>query len=187
MKRFRQKLPEKCLQIQDLLIKNQFEEISDLEKKTINLHLESCVECRHYRSIVKRMKMELAHDEEISISSHPLTKHILLERFKVVKGKNKSKFPEIVNQIKTAFSYRIPVYQIALAAFFFLLLMFSVQRFSVPFGQGKTQGSSVNFLADSTSYQQLNVIKDPDILTQQKLGRTIHEDSVLTSFIARTL
>jgi hypothetical protein len=82
--------------------------------------------------------------------------------------------------------YRIPVYQGVIGMAVSLLIFFAVNYFSILTKHYPIASPEFRANGEVTA-TQLNVINSLEILEQQKKGRSVNEDTLLTRFIVTTM
>jgi uncharacterized protein YjgD (DUF1641 family) len=162
-----------CSEIENILIQAHFEVLTKQESLKIKEHLKSCPSCKKYASILKTLSNTLQKETITDLAPDPKI------RLKLIKNlPQKQKVASGITEIaKGILAYRVPVYQI-IAAF---VIIFATVFVINPNPTSRTLESKP---LDPYSEEQLtvNVFDSLQILHSKKIGKNIHEDSVLTSW-----
>jgi hypothetical protein len=176
-----------CALYEEFLIKKDLNMLCESDLELLKEHLKECKNCIQYAQSLNIIKSQMKVKPDSKLIPNPQIKHNLLQYFK---SSYKSKIPgriRIWEDFKKICSYRIPVYQAAIGAILVIILVFSFREISLSPKYNQTFSEQSQILLDTLFNKQLNVIDDIRILDQQNIGRTIIEDSVLTSLIFKSL
>jgi hypothetical protein len=187
MKR-RKKISENtCALFEEFLIKKDLNMLGDADLEILKEHLKECTNCIHYDQSLNIIKSQIKVKPDFKLIPNPQIKHNLIQYFKNSYESKKAGRLGLWEDIKKLCSYRIPVYQAAIGAILVIIFVFSFREFSLSTKYNQTISGQSQILLDTLFNKQLNVIDDIRILDQQKIGRTVIEDSVLTSLIFKSL
>ena len=170
----------KCDVIQPLIIKNHVDDITNEELIFVKEHLKSCKKCRHYESTLKNLHNSMQTGKSQKLVPNPNIRQTLLSQLKPHKTTRLDIFGNIWQNITRIFEYRIPVYQAVLGLTFAFLVFFTINQVNHLDSQ-IFSGDMSTTTVDSTNF--INVTKTLEMAEQQKIGRNIYEDSLLTRFI----
>ncbi len=171
-----------CDNIEQLLIKQSIDELTDEENRLIQKHLKSCQRCRSYQSALLKLKYSMQVSEEDKLAPNPAIHEILIQRMKELRPQEIGFLDRAYQSIISLFEYRIPVYQALTGVILIFLLFLGLRHFPFTTGQKSAGIQSITPIGTSTP-AQLMVIDNLDIIGKQKIGQNVKEDSTLIRFI----
>ncbi len=176
----------KCDNIEDLLIKQNIENLSAEESDLLHKHLKACKHCQSYQHELAYIQRSMLMDQKNPLKPDPAIRQIVTKQMLRRKPGQQGLLNSFWQWLLNFLDYRIPVYQglfgIACGLFIFALIHY----FPLP-DQSVMKHSPYQLqIADTTLYQ-INVIKNLQIIEQQKIGKNVSEDSVLTRFIVKAM
>ncbi len=176
----------KCEDIEELLIRQNFERLSENENSFLQNHLKICNRCRSYQNQLAYMQTSMPISQKSPLKPDPVIRQALINRMNALKPKKYHIFDSFWKWILNILEYRIPVYQGLIGIACGLLIFVTINHFS--FSNRPQSGSSQyhQIMADTTFYQ-INVIKNLQIIEQQKIGKNVSEDTLLTRFIVSSM
>lgn len=176
----------KCDAVEELLIKQNFESLSEDKNTLLQNHLKNCKHCQDYQNQLASLPSSITISEKSLLKPDPAIRQSLLNRMKALKPKKHRVFDSLWQKMLSILDYRIPVYQGLIGLACSLLIFVVIHYFS--FSNQHQPGSPQYELsmADTTFYQ-INVIKNLQIIEQQKIGKNVREDSLLTRFIVSSM
>ena len=167
-----------CEEVENILIKQNIENISETEQQLVENHLRSCEQCKKYEYALLKLKNTLAAVHQDTLMPDPEIKKNISNR---IAGRT-SVLNNIGQFILEIFEYRIPVYQAigAMAAVIFILVAFNTVATSTD--------RNIDILGNSVSLkgvvENLNYRLDSlQLIERQRIGISVSEDSILTQFI----
>ncbi len=92
-----------------------------------------------------------------------------------------SKLNVIWERIRRVFEYRIPVYQGVLGAAALVVLFFFIQNIKSELIY--TESQNLRFTPETGQFTNVQVIHDLKIIDDQKIGRSVSEDTLLTKYV----
>lgn len=172
-----------CDEVQELLIKIQFEKISLQDQKALERHLKKCTTCHQFAESLKFLPKIFGIFDENQKASEQVKNNVLagIHRQKKKTGTNQSK---ILDQVIEFFNYRIPLYQVGVAVMIIIILNFSLVKFNV-FKKKENLLPVEKHREKQLPVKQENVSKAVLHLkiVSNKGGNTIKEDSTYAQFV----
>jgi hypothetical protein len=186
MKNMHKNQKMKCEAVEELLIKQNFERLSEDENTLLQNHLKTCKHCQNYQNQFASLQSSIRIKEKSPLKPDPGIRQILLNRMEALKPKKHQVFDSLWQKILNLLEYRIPVYQglIGLACSFLIFLVIHYFSFS---SQQQARSTQYELSTADTTFYQINVIKNLQIIEQQKIGKNVSEDSLLTRFIVSSM
>jgi len=176
----------KCDTAEELLIKQGIERLSADENSLLQNHLKTCIHCQDYQNQLTSLQRLIPINEKSPLKPDPAIRQSLLNRMKALKSSKHRTVDSPWQRLLNILEYRIPVYQglIALACSLLIFITINYFSFSSPHQPGTPQYETR--MADTTFYQ-INVINNLQIIEQQKIGKNVSEDTLLTRFIVSSM
>lgn len=176
----------RCDAVEELLIKQNFEKLSEDENNLLQNHLKTCNGCQKYQLQLANLRSSLVVSEQSSLQPDPLIRQSLINRVKALKPQDHRFFDSLWQRLLNILEYRIPVYQGLIGLACSILIFVMIHYFSLSSYHEVEIPRYQNMMADTTFYQ-INVIKNLQIIGQQKIGKNVREDSLLTRFIVTAM
>jgi hypothetical protein len=171
-----------CQEIEDMLIKKNIEDLTQIDQELIERHLSYCLECKKYSQI-------LFNINQAFVSPHRNDSMPLLGiRENTLKKISRSSgtLSTFWYSLLSLFEYRIPVYQ-ALGMILVALVLL------IGFDYANSEQNSLSMIW-SDSHQLEGMISDKNyvldslqLLERQRIGKNVLEDSILTQFITTAM
>ena len=175
-----------CRKCEHLIIKNKIEELNSSEEKELNSHLLKCSHCRDYQETVDLVKNTIQTYSEVSIEREESIRQLILNRAKGKQTTSSNILEDILLKVKSFFEIKIPVYQAVIGVIILFFLLFLID---LPSNRIMERG--IGHIEYPSNNQQIdlpyNVIESLDFFLKQKIGKNVHEDSVLTRFIVSSM
>ena len=174
----------KCSEIRDILIKRNFDKMNNNILKVVDKHLETCSDCRQYHISLKQIQSSIEINSKDTLAPDPGIRTAAIERMKQASAKRPNLLNQMFQHIWKILDFRIPVYQ-GIIGFAIIILIFigiNNPRF------WNTQNS-----IDSAEYtpveqlRQVNVLNSLKFIQEQKVGKTVKEDTILTHLLFTTM
>ncbi|GAB4373866.1 MAG: hypothetical protein Kow0042_18060 [Calditrichia bacterium] len=155
---------------------------TDIQKK-VEGHLNRCPSCREFSHTLKLMEKRISEVDEPNLTPKPEIRRDLSHRISRKKKKRQPGFGHLIWQpLRTILEYRIPVYQLMVAALLLLLIFSGVQSIRhTPSLQEQVQ-TYHSLQEESGLYPPTNLI-DLSEIGRQKIGQSISEDSSLARYV----
>ncbi len=186
MKKSHQKSSNGCNEIEELLIQQNLETLSAAEHRLLQQHLKTCTHCKHYTRQLANLQSSLNIDQHSPLKPDPSIRNSVIKKML----RRKLALAGILNSLwqwtSKILEYRIPVYQGLIGVACGLLIFILIRYFPASNQSGMERSHNQLPAADTTLYQ-INVIKNLQIIEQQKIGKNVKEDSLLTRFIVSAL
>ena len=176
----------KCDAVEELLIKQGIEKLSVEEDNLLQNHLKNCVNCREFQNQLVSIQSTMKIDQQSQLKPDPAIHRILMKRMNAAKQVKLRRVDSAWQRLMNLLEYRIPVYQGLIGLACSLLIFVAINYFSFSSQQQSVRPDYHVNKAD-TSFYQVNVIKNLQIIEQQKIGRNVKEDSLLTRFIVSSM
>jgi len=172
----------KCDAVEELLIKQSIEKLSADENSLLQNHLKTCVHCQKYQNQLAFIQTSMSVSQKSQLKPNPAIRQSLLNRMKVLKPKKHGTVDSLWQKLLNLLEYRIPVYQGLIGLACSLLIFVVIHHFSFS-NQHLPASPQYELRMSDTTFYQMNVIKNLQIIEQQKIGKNVREDSLLTRFI----
>jgi hypothetical protein len=175
-----------CAKIESLLLSGDFKNLELSERNLITEHLQRCENCRNLRETINAFEKTGSVPPTNNLLPLGEIKKSLLKRFRLLNHEYSNKKSGLWDIIREALNHRIPIYQamgvvVILVISFFLLIQKPVK----PVADSSASISSNQ--TDTVQFRALDVFVNLNYLNQEKSGRNLEEDSLLTRYIFRSL
>lgn len=175
----------RCGDIEELLIKQKSEILSEKEIALLQNHLKTCKHCQSYQTRLAYIQASMPISKNSPLKPDPAIRQSLINRMKALKPQKYWGIDSLRQKILTVLEYRIPVYQGLIGLACSWLIFVAIQYFS--FLQSRSVSSEYYRMMSDAKYYQINVIQNLQIIEQQKIGKTVREDSLLTRFVVSSM
>jgi hypothetical protein len=176
----------KCDAVEELLIKQNFESLSENENAMLQNHLKNCKHCQNYQNQLVFIQKSMSVSQKSQLKPDPAIRQSLMDRMNAVKHKRHRIGDLFWQRLLNLLEYRIPVYQGLIGLACSLLIFVAIHYFSFSSHYQPNIPQYEMRMADTTFYQ-INVIKNLQIIEQQKIGKNVREDSLLTRFVVSSM
>jgi hypothetical protein len=174
----KQKTILSCEEVENTLIRQNIENISETEQQLVENHLLTCQVCKKYEYILLKLKNTLAVVHQDTLMPDPRIKKNISKRIST----HSNVLDNIWQFVLDIFEYRIPVYQAlgAMTAITFLLIAYNAI--------GTPTNRNIDVLGNSILLkgvvENINYRLDSlQLIERQRIGVSVSEDSILTQFI----
>jgi hypothetical protein len=171
----------KCDEIEFLLIKRNFDELTMKESLLVEEHLEDCDSCRSYQKTLSNLQDSMKVSTE-RLVPNPAIRERVIERMEALKPQQAGIVVRSWHFVRELLGHRIPVYQPILGAVLVLLVFFGTRQLFVPTVE-KTPDIQTPVRTQMVIPAQMSVMDNLGIVKAQKIGRSAGEDTTLTRFI----
>jgi hypothetical protein len=186
MKKSSKKPIDKCNEMEALLIRQNIESLSAAENILLQQHLKTCIHCQNYRRQLTNLQSVMAISQTSRLKPDPSIREIVMKQMLKRKPETQGILNSFWQWISKILEYRIPVYQGLIGVACGLLIVILIRYFPVSNQGGMDHSQHQLQIADTTVYQ-INVVKNLQIIEQQKIGKNVSEDSLLTRFIVSAM
>lgn len=176
----------KCEDIQDLLIKENIENLSIEETSLLKIHIKTCKYCQKYQQDLAYFQKSIPISQTSPLKPDPAIRRLVLKRLLKRKPDQQGILNLVWQWISKILEYRIPVYQGLIGVVCGLLIFIMIRNFFI-LNQHESKRTIYRLQTADTTVYQINVIKNLQIIEHQKIGRSIGEDSLLTRFVVTAL
>ena len=185
MKRSNENRNRKCDEIERLLIKRGFDELTQQESLLLEDHLRSCDSCRCYQNALSNLQDSMRIGTE-KLAPDPAIRESIIRRMEALRPRQAGIAVRGWHHIRDLLQHRIPVYQPVLGAVLVLLIFTVVKHLSMP---TEEEPLDVQTLVQTEIVMptQLSVIDNLEIIKAQKIGRSAGEDTTLARFIVSSM
>jgi hypothetical protein len=185
MNRFPNKDKITCREIEDFIIKDYLNELNKKQQKLVLQHVHACNNCSKYAKIVHQISGSLQQTENIPRPDPEIRKHLLFI-MKMKKDNKVRKSGHFLNTIFRFFEYRIPIYQAVLAALLIAVLLLTVDSIFLP-ARSNRYSTTNYFIMEFNDLPHPSALNYPELLNEQKPGRNVKEDSILTRYMVTVM
>ena len=182
MKKANNFLKLKCADIEQILIKKNFENLNNEQKKSLENHLLSCEDCQKYQRILSNLKYSMKIDAKEKMQPDPKIRQTVITQINKSKASSQSIISKLFQNIWKFLDYRIPVYQGIMSFAAIVLIFFALNNF--PSWDNRNSTETVeNFKTEQTTAVHVNILNSLQIIDEQKIGKSAKEDTILTHFL----
>lgn len=168
-----------CKTIEKLIVKKDIYNLTEDEIRTFDEHIQKCESCKQYVQLISSIKKEMQLDIADEIVTDPQTEGFLLKKFENLntrKSKNTKKMSQVFWDM---FSIKIPLYKAVAGGLAAIILTFFL-AYHKPYDNIVVVQNDQSIIAlVDTNDIHFNTVKSLHILENQKIGRSLVEDSVL--------
>jgi anti-sigma factor RsiW len=175
-----------CQQVEELLMRQLFGELTANETQELNNHLTICAHCQSYRRRLTSFQQSINIKNSRSIRPNPAIRKRIIQKVKCLHPKRASFLQIMWQKMVGMLQYRIPVYQGFIGMAVSLLIFLAINYFSISAKHHPITSPESRAMGEVTA-TQLNVINSLEIIGQQKIGKSVNEDTLLTRFIVTTM
>ena len=171
-----------CNIVENVLFQSSINDLSEEESLQIKEHIISCNKCQSSQELLNYFKQSM----EIEITENQLIPNpAILESLKSKLKSTNEKQNSILNFIKSFFELRVPVYQVVTA----LLIIGAISYFLNNKNQSiDSLNNHISIIAAIDSNKISMSFKNSiELIDSYKKGKSIVEDSVLSSFIQSSM
>jgi len=186
MKKSFKKPINKCSEFEALLIRQNLESLSAVENSLLQQHLKTCIHCQNYGRELTNLQSAMAIDQTSPLKPDPSIRQVVMNQMLKRKPEKQGILNSWWQWLSKILAYRIPVYQGLIGVTCGLLIFVLIHYFPISNQPGLERPHHQTQIADTILYQ-INVIKNLQIIEQQKIGKSVSEDSLLTRFIVSSL
>lgn len=171
-----------CEQVEKIFINQKIDHISEEEKQVLITHLHSCEFCKHHQLVCEKIHNSMDIEQNSELIPKPEIRENLVNKMKANQPEKSTTLGYFLNNLKSVFSYRIPVYQAAVGIISMFLIFFALEK--LPSKDRLMNPSEKIFIQNSDLHlTQTNILDSLDILSKQKIGLNVSEDTVFTKYI----
>ncbi|MGB2768107.1 MAG: hypothetical protein WBC88_00070 [Candidatus Zixiibacteriota bacterium] len=185
MKKSNENKNMKCHEIEFLLIKKNFDELTSQESLLVEGHLESCDSCRSYQKTLSNLQDSMKVKTE-KLAPDPAIRESIIQRMEALKPERAGIAARGWHHIRDLLQHRIPVYQPLLGAVLVLLIFVGAKQLSLPTEEKPPDVQSL-VQTEIVMPAQMSVIDNLEIIKTQKIGRSAGEDTTLARFIVSSM
>ena len=175
----------KCDEIEFLLIKNNFDELTGQESLLVEEHLKSCDLCRSYQKTLSSLQDSMKVSTERLVPD-PAIRERVIKRMQALKPEQAGIVVRGWHYVRDLLRHRIPVYQPLLGAALVLLIFVGTKQLSVPVEE-KPPDVETPVRTQMVMPAQMSVMDNLEIVKAQKIGRSAGEDTTLARFIVSSM
>ncbi|MBN1348980.1 zf-HC2 domain-containing protein [candidate division KSB1 bacterium] len=171
-----------CNEIQHVLIQGESNRLTPDELRLVEVHLAKCPDCKQFESFLLQMQGAIKIQANDAPVPEPENRRRLLGLLAFRQRRKPVITARLWQTIRAVIEYRIPVYQILLAATCIWFLIWAINISAAFFDS--INGRSPGFARiERVDTGDIYVIEELSILEHQKIGRNAREDSTLTSLL----
>jgi predicted anti-sigma-YlaC factor YlaD len=181
MKRSDENRNMKCDEIEFLLVRENFDELTGQENLLVEEHLKSCDSCRSYQKTLSNLQDSMRIGAE-RLTPDPAIRERVIERMEALKPRQAGIVVRSWHYARDLLQHRIPVYQPILGAVLVLLIFFGTRQLSMTTAE-KAPDIQTPVRTEMVMPAQMSVMDNLEIVKAQKIGRSAGEDTTLARFI----
>ena len=175
----------KCDEIEFLLIKRNFDELTVKESLLVEEHLKNCDSCRGYQKTLSNLQESMKETLERPVPDPAIRKRVI-KRMEALKPERAGFVARGWHYLADLLKHRIPVYQPLLGAALVVLIFVGAKQLISPAVE-ETTGIRTPAPTEMMMPAQMSVMDNLGIVKAQKIGRSAGEDTTLTRFIVSSI
>lgn len=175
----------KCDEIEFLLIKKNFDELTRQESLLVEKHLKSCDSCQSYQKTLSNLQESMRIGTE-KLAPDPAIRESIIQRMEALRPERAGITARGWHNIRDLLQHRIPVYQPVLGAVLVLLIFVGAKQLSLPVEE-KPLDIQTPTRTEVVMPTQISVMDNLEIVKAQKIGRSAGEDTTLARFIVSSM
>ena len=175
----------KCDEIEFLLIKRNFDELTVNESLLVEEHLENCDSCRSYQKTLSNLQDSMKINAERLVPD-PVIRERVIKRMEALRPEQAGNAARSWHYARDLLKHRIPVYQPLLGAALILLVFLGTKQLSVPVDE-RPADIQAPVRTEVMIPAQMSVMDNLGIVKAQKIGRSAGEDTTLARFIVSSI
>lgn len=172
----------RCDKIERLLVNRLLGDLTTDENLSVEGHLRICPQCRSYQIALLNMQNAMQAEGEKRLTPDPAIRENVIRRMRAARSREAGILGNVLGSFRRAFAYRIPVYQAALGVA--LIVVMSLTLRHLP-SSALQEPSEVRPLVrlEMPPPSEISVLDNLEVVRQQKIGRSVREDTTLTRFV----
>lgn len=175
-----------CQHVEELLVRQMFEELTAHETHDLNNHLTICAHCQGYRRQLASFQQSINIKNSRSLRPDPAIQKRILQQMKSLHPKRASFIQIMWQKMLGMLQYRIPVYQGVIGLAVSVLIFLAINYFSISTNIHPIAAPEFQAMEEVTA-TQLNVVSSLEIIKGKKIGKSVNEDTLLTRFIVTSM
>ncbi len=177
-----------CADVQDLLIKKDFAELTEHERLALNEHLQQCEACRAFQQALLNVQQAIQPAAEEILVPNPAIRQNLRNRIRRAQPARHASngLREVWNALRDILKLKIPVYQAVLGTAIIFAVFIGIDKLNA---HGESEILQ-RLLSEQNGKQAIVPSEGPHHIAQidsQKIGRSVAEDSLLMKFIVTAM
>lgn len=175
----------KCDEIEFLLIKRNFDELTMKESLLVEEHLEDCDSCRSYQKTLSNLQDSMKINAE-RLAPDPAIRENIVQRMEALRPRQAGILNRGLHYFRDLLQHRIPVYQPLLGAVLVVLIFAGAKQLISPAVE-EPAGFQTPAPTEMVMPAQMSVMDNLGIVKAQKIGRSAGEDTTLARFIVSSI
>ena len=171
-----------CKQIEELILKQKTDIITQDEIKQIESHIANCSSCKTFYLTVSKIEANMEFDSNAYLQPNPTIRENVIKNLKDRSIFKKQRYLNLIDFVRSILDYRIPVYQAGLAVLIIIFLVTYGFDFSKSLIDKNSTKSPTSQKVEYPVSDEYMIETYPD-LNNQKVGINVREDSILIEFI----
>jgi hypothetical protein len=172
-----------CSEIENLIIQKNINDLDAEQFSLVEKHMKNCVRCQEFQATLINLNRAMKIEKNEFLKPAPKVYQTILNRMSQIHEKKLSFLDDILEKIYCILDYRIPLYQGILGMMLIGLLVWGTM--SLPYGNQQAQFRiSVQPQPEQSQVKQLNVLNSYEVLKNQKIGKSVSEDTMLIKFLS---
>ena len=171
----------KCDDVEFLLIKRNFDELTGQESLLVEEHLKRCDSCRGYQKHLSSLQESLRIGAD-KLVPDPAIRENVTQRMEALRPRQAGIVARGWHYLGDLLKHRIPVYQPLLGGGLILLIFLGTKQLSVPVEE-RPADIQAPVRTEVLIPAQMSVMDNLGIVKAQKIGRSAGEDTTLSRFI----
>jgi len=171
-----------CAEVERRLITDELKKLSPEKVSLIKNHINSCERCQSFQHLIVNLQQSLHISEKNQLTPNPIIKKRLLQKMKESKTARKHFFQTIIDVLE----FRIPVYHALAGVIILLLIFWGIEKISFSFDWREFKQNYFSRIEIPVS-SPIYTVDNLKVLEQQKIGKTVKEDSLLARYIVPSM
>ncbi len=171
-----------CHSIEALIIRQMYEPLSVEEEKTLQKHLRHCSHCQQFEQRLNTLLQSVQIPVEISSPIDKKMMDAMYDRIRMLSSEREKFYLQPEGKIRRILTHPVPLYQVVLGIVLLSIILIGIFSFP-PSKQTNLLPPALSDINKPPVQYQLQVLDSLNILNQQRVGITVHEDTLLTDFL----
>jgi hypothetical protein len=171
-----------CNSVEQILFQSTFNELNEKEKSDILQHIKTCETCKSSEKLLNIFKQSLHHElVESQLNPNPEIKESIIKKLKSEQERQNL----FVDFVRNFFEVKVPLYQVITVLILIGVFAFFLNNKSHTLESFKNNVSII--AAIDSNKISMNFQNSLELIDSYNKGKSIIEDSVLSSFIQSSM
>lgn len=168
-----------CTDIEDILVRQRYEQITEHEQTLVRRHLGSCGCCQTFEATLTAIPQTIATSCGAHLQPMPVSRERILNRMQTLHRERPGRFWQPLHRIATM---RIPVYQAVIGIAAMLTITFIGINGQRSANRAYDSSLSGTVFADTTVIHKHSALPQFDMRDSLQIRRNVQEDSLISKY-----